>query len=109
MRQFDVCRNRGKGRSGYPYLVIVQSNAFDKGDTRVVIPLVTFTVGKALKVRKLHPVFTIEDKEVYLSPLDISSIPVERIGPIVTSLDHQADAIRDAIDDMMRVERGHQP
>jgi len=103
MQQFDVCRNAGKGRAGYPYLVIVQSNAFASGSHRVVVPLALLAPGLTLRDEKLHPAFSIEGQAVHLSPLDISSVPLIRIGEVVTSLYDQQDLVRDAIDEMMRV------
>lgn len=75
--QFDVYRNIGKLRDAIPYVVVVQSALFDDYRRRVVVPLVLRTsLGAAVAPRasRLNPVFTIENAELVLHPLELVSV-----------------------------------
>ena len=102
MAQFDVCENIGVSRDTTPFVLIVQSSFFDRYKRRVVAPLV---LRKSLKKdafddRRVFPVFKIKNKEVVLNPLDIVSVPLTQIGPVVTSLVESGQAIQDALDEI---------
>lgn len=97
MTQFDVHRNIGKQRAAIPYVVVVQSALFDAYRRRVVVPLVhrTGTVAS-----RLNPVFTIENIELVLHPLELVSVALEQLGEKVGDLQEQGAAITDALDEV---------
>lgn len=97
LQQFDVHRSTGRTRAAFPYLVVVQSNAFRELKRRLAIPLLRRDAMPAA-VGTLLPEFTIEGVRVVLSALDLSSFPVDAFGERVTSLADDGDSIVAAID-----------
>lgn len=97
MAQFDVHRNMGAQRAVIPYVVVVQSQRFDKARRRVVIPLVLES-AIAHQEPRLNPVFVIEGRRVVLNPLHMVSIALERMGDRVVSVNEHGDQIVAAID-----------
>lgn len=97
MAQFDVHRNLGAHRAEIPYVVVVQSRRLDGYRRRVVIPLVQGSVAPVVEPT-LNPTFVIEGVTVVLHPLEIVSVPVERLGPWVVNLGADGDRIVDALD-----------
>ncbi|MBK6630617.1 MAG: CcdB family protein [Betaproteobacteria bacterium] len=101
MAQFDVHRNTGKSRDDIPYVVLVQSSLFDGYRRRVVVPLVRkSTLGKISNAR-FNPAFKIEGITVVLHPLEIVSVPIDRLGESVASLAHEGGRIMDALDELL--------
>lgn len=100
MAQFDVHRNIGKQRIATPYVVVVQSALFDAYRRRVVVPLVRRTDAPTLRASRLNPVFTIENTELVLHPLELVSVALEQLGEKVGSLQDQGAAITDALDEV---------
>lgn len=98
MAQFDVHRNAGKHRDDIPYVVVVQSALFDAYRRRVVAPLVRKSALVAIADHRLNPIFKIERVEVVLHPLEIVSIPNDKLGEFVKSLVKEGDRIADALD-----------
>ncbi len=98
MAQFDVCRNLGQRRDGFPYLVVVQSGEFDRSVRRLVVPLIEVTGHPVLT-----PIFTIEGRQVVADALLMFSLPREKLGPVVASLadDQAATAIIASIDQVI--------
>ncbi len=96
MAQFDVCRNGGRSRTGFPYLVIVQSRIFDSTARRLVVPMTTEVAGYP----PIAPAFDIEGRRVVADPLLMFATPRERLGPVVDSLadDARSGMMIDAID-----------
>lgn len=96
MAQFDVCRNSGQSRAGFPYFVVVQSAEFERTSRRLVVPLTSDVEAYPV----LAPAFTIEGQRVVADALLMFAIPRDRLGPVVASLaaDPDATAIVDAID-----------
>jgi len=88
MPQFDVHRNPGRrtGRT-HPFLVIVQSDRWSTLGSRLVVPLVlrVLVPVDAIARSTLTPVFTVERREVFLNPFDLVSVPLDQLGPPVTS------------------------
>ena len=97
MAQFDVHRNLGEHRHDIPFVLIVQSQRLDGYRRRVVIPLVLASTVRAVELN-LNPNFRVESSDVVLHPLEIVSIPVERLGERVGTLAGEADRIIAAID-----------
>lgn len=101
--QFDVHRNIGKLRDAIPYVVVVQSALFDAYRRRVVVPLVLRTnLGGAVAPRasRLNPVFTIENRELVLHPLELVSVALDQLGEKVCDLQDQGAVISDALDEV---------
>ncbi len=101
MAQFDVHRNTGKHRDDIPYVLAVQSAIFDVYRRRVVVPLVRKTALAAIADHRFNPSFKIERVEVVLHPLEIVSIPNDKLGEFVKSLANEGDRITDALDVML--------
>ncbi len=96
MNQFDVCRNIGVGRSGFPYYVVIQSREFAYLRRRLVVPL----ANDHGSYPPMAPRFTIQDRRLVADALLMFSLPVERLGPVVTTLldDGSQGALIGAID-----------
>ena len=103
MSQFDVHLNIGKSADAIPFVVIVQSAAFEDRRSRVVVPLVRTEKASAnvgMVSSRLNPMFTVENIEVTLHALQLVSVPLNALGKKVGSLTHQSDAIIDALDEV---------
>ena len=98
MAQFDVHRNSGKNRDAIPYVVLVQSAIFDSYRRRVVVPLVRKSALGAISDQRFNPSFKIERIEVVLHPLEIVSVPNEKLGEFVKSITEDGSRITDALD-----------
>ena len=98
MAQFDVHRNIGKNRDAIPYVVLVQSAIFDSYRRRVVVPLVRKSALGAISDQRFNPSFKIERIEVVLHPLEIVSVPNEKLGGFVKSIAEDGSRITDALD-----------
>ncbi|SOD97158.1 CcdB family protein [Caenispirillum bisanense] len=98
MGQFDVHANPGRlTREAMPFLLDVQSNFFRSQPRRLVVPLIRKTLLRTTDPA-IHKVFEIEGVAVLLNPLDMTTVPVDRLGRSVGSLAHRADDIIAAID-----------
>ncbi len=103
MSQFDVHRNPGKNAAATPFVVVVQSAAFDERKNRIVIPLARTEKASAnvgMVASRVNPVFEIDDVQVTLHTLQVVSVPIDSLDKKVGSLAHQADAIIDAMDEV---------
>lgn len=101
MAQFDVHRNDGKERDRIPFIVVVQSALYDDYRRRVVVPLVRESVLGKIVNKRFNPVFKVKGISVALHPLEIVSVPVEKLGEQVATLVAQADLIIDALDGLI--------
>lgn len=101
MAQFDVHRNTGAHKAIIPYVVIVQSAQFDGYRRRVVVPLVKSTVIGKVSYAAFNPSFKIRGTSVVLHPLEIVSIPVDKLGVLVGSLSDQSQLIVAALDELL--------
>jgi len=103
MSQFDVHRNIGRQAAQVPYVVVVQSAAFDARRRRVVVPLVAgdLLAGAVdLPASPVNPVFTVEGRRGVLNPLDIVSLSLDALGPQVASLAEEGDSVVAALDEV---------
>ncbi len=100
MAQFDVHRNPGKHTEAIPYVVVVQSSQFDGYQRRVVVPLVRASHLGPAPFPAFNPSFRIGGTKVVLHPLEMVSIPVERLGSSVGSLAAEGQAIVGALDEL---------
>ena len=101
MAQFDVHRNPGKTRDAIPFVVVVQSALFDSYSRRVVVPLVRKSNVGRISNPKFNPTFRIANTSVVLHPLEIVSVPFERLGEAVASLAEEGNRITDALDELL--------
>lgn len=103
MSQFDVHKNIGKNAEAIPFVVVVQSAAFDQRRSRIVVPLVKrdgITADIGLVASRVNPTFTIEGTEVVLHALQIVSVPFDALGKKVGTLARESDVIIDALDEV---------
>jgi toxin CcdB len=93
MAQFDIHRNKGKGRVAVPYLMLLQSARFDNAPHRIVAPLL---LGDLFRVEHpdLHPSFMIEGRNVVMDPLRLFSVPHSGLGELVDKLSEYDDGTR---------------
>ena len=100
MAQFDVHRNLGIHKDSIPFVVVVQSAQFDNYRRRVVVPLVRASALGKISHGTFNPTFKIRGTAVVLHPLEIVSIPVDRLGALVASLTDQSQQIVAALDEL---------
>ena len=103
MSQFDVHKNPGKNADAIPFVVVVQSAAFDDRRSRIVVPLVRTEKASSnvgMVSSRLNPTFTVDNIQVTLHALQVVSVPLNALGKKIGSLTHQSDAIIDALDEV---------
>jgi toxin CcdB len=101
MAQFDVHRNPGRHTDTIPYVVVVQSSQFDDYRRRVVVPLVRAGSLAAAPFPAFNPTFRIGGTKVILHPLEMVSVPVDRLGSPVDSLADKGQTIIGALDELL--------
>jgi|ERR1700675_4431841 len=101
MAQFDVHRNTGQHKDSIPFVVTVQSAQFDGYRRRVVVPLVKSAVIGKVSYAVFNPTFKIRGSSVVLHPLEIVSIPVDKLGTLMGSLKGESQAIMAALDELL--------
>ncbi len=95
MAQFDVYENRAPGsKNRVPYLLDVQHDLLEHLKTRVVIPL----VAAERPIAHLNPSVEIGGKRYMLSTQEMAGVSLDVLGPQVTSLESQRDAVIQAVD-----------
>jgi len=100
MAQFDVHRNTGNHKDSIPFVVIVQSAQFDNYRRRVVVPLIRASALGKITHGSFNPTFKVRGTLVVLHPLEIVSIPVDRLGTLVGSLSEESQLIVAALDEL---------
>jgi toxin CcdB len=104
MAQFDVHRNNGLQKANIPFVVLVQSVLFDAYRRRLVVPLVRLSampVKSEIIGSRLNPQFKIDQVDVVLHPLEMASVPTDKLGELVCSLREHGLAISDAMDEVL--------
>lgn len=101
MAQFDVHRNRGRSREAIPFVVVVQSSLYDEYSRRVVVPLVKKSYLNMVSHPRFNPTFRVSNIPVVLHPLEIVSVPKDKLGKLVSSLAKDSDRIIDALDELI--------
>lgn len=101
MAQFDVHENIGKHKRAIPFVVIVHSSQFDSYRRRAVVPLVRAKEIEHQRFETFNP-FTVRGITVVLHPLEIVSIPLDRLGTRVDSLTDSDQEIIAALDELLR-------
>ena len=100
MAQFDVHRNLGIHKDSIPFVVVVQSAQFDNYRRRGVVPWVRASALGKISHGTFNPTFKIRGTAVVLHPLEIVSIPVDKLGALVASLTDQSQQIVAALDEL---------
>ncbi|XAH24104.1 CcdB family protein [Xylophilus sp. GW821-FHT01B05] len=104
MAQFDVHRNKGPLRDSIPFVVLVQSQQFDRYRRRMVVPLMRLDLlprNSSIAGSRMNPVFAIDGVQVVLHPLDMVSVALDQLGELVGSLAEQGQAIADGLDELL--------
>ena len=101
MAQFDVHENIGPHKRAIPFVVIVQSSQFDRYRRRVVVPLVRAKALAPQRFKTFNPKFTVRGIKVVLHPLEIVSVPLDRLGAQAGSLAESAQEITAALDELL--------
>jgi toxin CcdB len=96
-RQFDVFRNPDRATAAtHPFLIVLQSDAIDQIDTRVVAPLVSPRTIKLFE--KLLPVVVVLGRRYVIAIPDMAAVPVAEVGSPVGNLAAERDRIIAALD-----------
>ena len=74
---------------------------FDNYRRRVVVPLVRASALGKISHGSFNPTFKIRGTPVVLHPLEIVSIPVDKLGALVGSLTEQSQLIAAALDELL--------
>ena len=101
MAQFDIHENKGANHEAIPYVVVVQSALYDDFRRRVVVPLVRKSSVGTVDRQRFNPEFRVKGVPVILHPLEISSVPVDRLGKVAGSLAGDGQRIMDALDELL--------
>jgi CcdB protein len=91
MRQFDVCRGKSGG-----LLLVLQHDAVDALDTRIVAPLVKNEGRKMIGRARL--LVELEGNEYVLQLDRLAAIDARHLGLVVASLVSRQDEIKNGID-----------
>lgn len=100
MAQFDVHRNLGLHKDSIPFVVVIQSAQFDNYRRRVVVPLVRASALGKVSHASFNPTFKIRGTSAVLHPLEMVSIPVDKLGTLVGNLSEQGQQIVAALDEL---------
>jgi hypothetical protein len=100
--QFAVYRSPSKC-AAKPFVIVVQSNDFQRMPTRVVAPLVPASAlpGIGSLHPRVAPLLLIKGRSYRLNPLDMATLGVQRLGDYVSSFADDEEArrrIQDALD-----------
>ncbi|NOZ54948.1 MAG: plasmid maintenance protein CcdB [Gammaproteobacteria bacterium] len=102
MAQFDVFKNKNRSTSTlYPYLVEIQSNLLSDLQTTVVMPLTLVNNYGGNKLRTLHPIFLILEKQYLSITTLIAGVDRNTLGENIFSLSESRDEIISALDFMI--------
>lgn len=101
MSQFDVHRNPGRNQLAIPYIVVVQSAAFDKLARRLVVPLLAEEEARVkIPYSGTTPSMVIDGQRLVLNPFEMASVETGKLGPRVASLADDGEAIVAALDEV---------
>lgn len=94
MARYDVYRDP---RGSENLLVCIQADLFDQFETRMAIPLLPESPG-VVPLKKLNPVFTIEERRYVLHTQLMLSVPVSALRVRVADVEAHRDEITAALD-----------
>ena len=96
MSQFDVCKNRGRNHHHFSYLMILQSDLLDTGDSYIVAPLdQSHYYQKALQI---CPTITLDEKDWIIVLPRLAAISHNNIGRCVATGQHLRSNILSSLD-----------
>ena len=99
MPQFSVHKNKNPASKGaYPYLVNIQSDLLRDLRTRVVVPLVKYTLVSKKQIKNLTPLVDVDGQKFVMLVPQLAGIQLNDLGAEVGSLAHQRTEIVAAID-----------
>ena len=104
--QFAVHRSPSRS-AARPYVIVVQSDDFQRMPTRVVAPLVPLAALAALEREhpRIAPELVVKGRAYRLNPLDLATLGVHRLGQPVASFAADENAkrrIQDALDAVLK-------
>ena len=95
MAQFDVYKNPNEiTKEQFPYLLDVQNDLHSRMHSRLIVPL---AIG-VLPIKYLTPQLRIEDQEVVMSTMDMTSVAVDSMGDLVVNVKEYRVEIENALD-----------
>ena len=98
MARFDVYANPEKSEHRHtPFVLDVQNDHLDGVETRIVIPLRDARAHGA-RLERVHPAFTINQREVVLDTPTMATFPREWLRSPVATLKAQQQDVHDALD-----------
>lgn len=102
MSQFDVHRNPGRNQGAIPYVVVVQSSAFDRLARRLVIPLLAESAGGKVKIpySAATPSVVVDGLPLVVNTFELVSVEANKLGLRVASLVDSGDLIIAAMDEV---------
>ena len=99
MAQFDVYDNPSpRERSGFPYLVDMQSAQLRHLPTRLVMPLQRLSRPPEGLPRRLGYSVVIDSERMYLAAHQCAAVPAKVLGTPRLSLTSEQHVLRDALD-----------
>ena len=99
MAQFDLYDNPSAlDRSGFPYLVDMQSAQLRHLPTRLVMPLQRLSRSPEGLPRRLGGSVMIEGERMYLAAHQCAAVPARILGKPKLSLASEQHVLRDALD-----------
>ncbi len=96
IRQFDVIAPPSGIGGSVAYLLVLQSDLLELADSVAVAPLII--PGQSRPIRRLNPVFIVEERQVYLNPTMLGSLPRRSLGIPIANLEAHRTEIIAAID-----------
>ena len=99
MAQFDIHRNADRDQAKlFPFLLDVQHTLHRQFGSRVVIPItLSENLGKQ-PLPRLNPVLTINGREYVVLTQQLAAVPLDVLGPRVSSGATHRAAFVDALD-----------
>ena len=99
MTQFCAHRNLDPLSLGrFPYLLDVQHDLLSILATRLVMPIVLEERLNSKTIFTLMPILLIDGKRHVVMATQLTSVPIERIGPVAANFTTDRHAILDALE-----------
>jgi toxin CcdB len=99
MSQFILYKNEDNStNNAYPYFVDIQNSLLSDLNSRLVIPLSSYSDSERTDVKKLCPLIDIEEGQFVLLTHQMTSVPRSILKTEITSIKHYRYQIIDALD-----------
>lgn len=104
--QFSVHRSPSRS-AARPFVLVLQSNDFQRMPSRVVAPLVLPSAMPRLggEHPRIAPRLVVDGRDYVMNPFDLATIGLERLGALVGSFAADEEAkrrIQDALDAVLK-------